>query len=37
LHLVTPPGDPRPARISALLGYLGQTLAQAPWAGPAPG
>lgn len=37
LHVVTPPGDPRPARISALLGYLGQTLAQAPWAGPAPG
>ncbi|MCJ2143369.1 LysR family transcriptional regulator [Methylobacterium sp. E-066] len=36
LHLVTPPGDPRPARITALIGYLGQTLAQAPWAGPAP-
>jgi DNA-binding transcriptional LysR family regulator len=36
LHLVTPPGDPRPARITALIGYLGQRLAQAPWAGPAP-
>jgi DNA-binding transcriptional LysR family regulator len=34
LHLVTPPGDPRPARITALIAYLGQTLAQAPWAGP---
>lgn len=36
LHLVTPPGDPRPARITALIGYLSQRLAQAPWAGPAP-
>ncbi|MCB4803030.1 DNA-binding transcriptional LysR family regulator [Methylobacterium brachiatum] len=36
LHLVTPPGDPRPARITALVGYLGQRLAQAPWAGTAP-
>ncbi|MGU3406607.1 LysR family transcriptional regulator [Methylobacterium brachiatum] len=36
LHLVTPPGDPRPARITALIGYLGQRLAQAPWAGTAP-
>ncbi|MHB2211648.1 LysR family transcriptional regulator [Methylobacterium sp. CM6257] len=34
LHLVTPPGDPRPARITALIGYLGQRLAQAPWANP---
>ncbi|MDP4006008.1 LysR family transcriptional regulator [Methylobacterium sp. NEAU K] len=32
LHLVTPPGDPRPARVTALIGYLGQTLALAPWA-----
>ncbi|MCJ2127094.1 LysR family transcriptional regulator [Methylobacterium sp. J-077] len=37
LHLVTPPGDPRPARITALIGYLAQTLAQAPWAGAAIG
>jgi len=36
LHLVTPPGDPRPARITALICYLSQRLAQAPWAGPAP-
>ena len=35
LHLVTPPGDPRPARITALIAYLAQALAQAPWAGPA--
>ncbi|QGY05441.1 LysR family transcriptional regulator [Methylobacterium mesophilicum SR1.6/6] len=34
LHLVTPPGDPRPARVTALIAYLGQTLAHAPWAGP---
>ena len=36
LHLVTPPGDPRPARVTALIGFLGQRLAQAPWAAPAP-
>jgi DNA-binding transcriptional LysR family regulator len=34
LHLVTPHGDPRPARVTALIGYLGQALARAPWAGP---
>jgi DNA-binding transcriptional LysR family regulator len=34
LHLVTPPGEPRPARITALIAFLGQRLAQAPWADP---
>jgi DNA-binding transcriptional LysR family regulator len=34
LHLVMPPGDPRPARVTALIAYLGQTLAQSPWADP---
>jgi len=34
LHLVTPPGDPRPARVTALIGYLVRRLAQAPWADP---
>ena len=33
LHVVTPPGDPRPARVTALIAYLGQTLGRAPWAG----
>ncbi|AWN34582.1 LysR family transcriptional regulator [Methylobacterium radiodurans] len=32
LHLVTPPGDPRPARVAALMGFLQRTLAAAPWA-----
>ena len=34
LHLVSPPGDPRPARVTALIAYLAQALAHAPWAGP---
>jgi len=36
LHLVTPPGDPRPARVTALIAHLGQALGQAPWAAPQP-
>lgn len=32
LHLVTPPGDPRPARVTALMGFLQRVLAAAPWA-----
>ncbi|AWN42986.1 LysR family transcriptional regulator [Methylobacterium durans] len=32
LHLVAPPGDPRPARVTALIAYLAQALASAPWA-----
>ena len=32
LHLVTPPGDPRPARVAALMGFLQRVLAAAPWA-----
>lgn len=32
LHLVTPPGEPRPARTTALAGFLARVLGNAPWA-----
>jgi len=32
LHLVMPPGEPRPARVTALITFLTQTLAAARWA-----
>ena len=32
LHLVMPPGEPRPARVTALIAFLTQTLAAARWA-----
>ena len=32
LHVVTPPGGPRPARVSATVGFLVDRLAAAPWA-----
>lgn len=32
LHLVTPPGEPRPARVTALIAFLTQKLKSAPWA-----
>ncbi|MCJ2013869.1 LysR family transcriptional regulator [Methylobacterium sp. J-076] len=31
LHLVTPPGEPRPARVTALIEHLARTLAAAAW------
>ena len=34
LHLVTPPGDPRPARVTALMAHLVHSLGRAPWANP---
>ena len=32
LHLVMPPGEPRPARVTALIAFLAQALAAAQWA-----
>lgn len=32
LHIVTPPGRRRPARVQALIGYLTDRMASAPWA-----
>ncbi|MDP4022501.1 LysR family transcriptional regulator [Methylobacterium sp. NEAU 140] len=34
LHLVMPPGEPRPARVTALIAHLQRALVDAPWAGP---
>ncbi|MGI3901923.1 MAG: LysR family transcriptional regulator [Janthinobacterium lividum] len=31
LHLVTPPGEPRPARVTALIAHLAQGLSSAAW------
>jgi len=32
LHLVLPPGEPRPTRVTALTAFLVRRLAEAPWA-----
>ena len=34
LHIVTPPGRAKPARVQALIEYLAAHFASAPWAGP---
>ena len=34
LHLVSPPGGPRPARVQALVDFLTRKLAVAPWSAP---
>lgn len=36
LNLVMPPGLPRPARVSALIGFLERAFSEAPWAQPEP-
>ena len=33
LHIVTPPGEPRPARVTVLMSFLVQALSSAPWTG----
>lgn len=37
LHLITPPGRMRPARVQAVIDFLAQRLAEAPWARTSPG
>jgi hypothetical protein len=32
LHIVTPPGGPRPARVAAVIEALARHLSTAPWA-----